>query len=244
MLIRRPTRPIPPPKTEIARRLEHVRLLSGLPSLRSFWARLAKEWPDADGAVSYEAARNYHYDREPSVAYIARVAVVFGFRLEWLISEKGAPTEQEEQLRLADARAREVSDPMGGATLAGLLEVLPAFPLQSQLTFEYRHLSAVSIKLALALIQRGDAEVADTYRRAGHLVGECIVAPLRILQAQFPIAERRLAQAYVTAAAHAVEIVADYARTDHLYQEDEMPEVKPEQESRRAPKAAKRKRRA
>jgi hypothetical protein len=179
--------------------------------LRSFWTRLADGWRDEDGRVGYEAARNYHYDREPSVAYLRRVASVFGYRLEWLVNEQGAPTEHEEQLRIADAAQHEIGGPMNAAAMTGVIETLSELPLQSHLVFEYRHLSAVAIKLALALSERGAPANADTYRRAGRLVGACISAPLSTLGAAFPSEEGRMAQAYVTAAAHAVEILVHYA---------------------------------
>ena len=211
MPVRRPAHPAPPPKIDSARRLEYARLRTGFPSLHSFWARLADGWRDDDGRVSYEASRNYHFDREAPVAYLKRVAAVFGFRYDWLIDDKGAPTEQEEQLRMADAAQHDIGGPMNAAAMRGVMETLSEMPLQSHLVFEYRHLSAVAIKLALALIERGAPPKADTYQHAGRLVGACISAPLSTLGAAFPNDEGRMAQAYVTAAAHAVEILVHYA---------------------------------
>ena len=88
-LMRRPSRPAPAPKTAMGRRLEEVRAHTGYPSLRSFWARLDEGWEEEDGRVSYEAARNYHYDRAPPVSYLVRVSDVFNVSLEWLATEKG-----------------------------------------------------------------------------------------------------------------------------------------------------------
>jgi hypothetical protein len=93
--IRRPARPAPPPKTETAKRLEHVRTQNGLPSLRSFWQRLQDGWEDG---ASYEAVRGYHWNREPPAAYLARVAQVFGVRLEWLITGTGPQTNLDAAL--------------------------------------------------------------------------------------------------------------------------------------------------
>lgn len=93
-------------KTEFARRLEYVRTKiveeEGLKdSLRAFWSELVED-PD-DAAFSYEAVRRYHYKtREPPLRYLNRVVEVFPrFRLEWLVSGEGPPTEEEyaEQLR-------------------------------------------------------------------------------------------------------------------------------------------------
>jgi hypothetical protein len=66
-----------------------------MPSLRSFWQRLREGWDDG---VSYEAVRGYHYDREPPAAYLARVAQVFGVRLEWLITGTGPQTNLDAAL--------------------------------------------------------------------------------------------------------------------------------------------------
>ena len=90
MLTRRPARPAPPPKRDISRRLEEVRAHTGYPSLRSFWARLAEDWTDEKARVSYEAARNYHYDRDPPVSYLVRVSEVFNVSLEYLATGLGA----------------------------------------------------------------------------------------------------------------------------------------------------------
>ena len=76
--------PNPPPKPGISERLERVRAHMGYQSKRAFWQRLCEGW---DEAVSYEAVRNYHYDREPPPSYLARVVRVFPeVRLEWLVT--------------------------------------------------------------------------------------------------------------------------------------------------------------
>lgn len=94
---RHPARRAPAPKTETAKRLEYVRALSRLPSLRAFHAHLAKNWQKTDGSVSYEAVRNYHYDREPPAQYLARVAAVFGVPLTWLVTGEGQPTTAHDE---------------------------------------------------------------------------------------------------------------------------------------------------
>jgi hypothetical protein len=78
----------------MAQRLEDVRARSGFPSLRSFWIHLADGWTKEDGWVSYEAVRNYHYDRDPPGAYVARVVEVFSdyCTAQWLLTGKGPVT--------------------------------------------------------------------------------------------------------------------------------------------------------
>ena len=97
------------------------------------------------------------------------------------------------------------------AAMEGLSERLP---VQPHLVFEYRTLSAVAVKLGSALAERrrGPAPT-ESYRLAGRLLGECVRAPLDILGiSHLPPQDSRIAQAYISAAAHAVEILAHYAR--------------------------------
>ena len=102
-------RQAPKPVTQMPQRLEAVRERAGIPSLRAFHKKLVdgrkdedgrelvEGWKDEDGRVSYEAVRNYHYDREAPAAYLARVAKVFGVRLLYLVANDGAMTDEEEQ---------------------------------------------------------------------------------------------------------------------------------------------------
>ena len=90
-------RAAPKPVTAMARRLEAVRERFGVPSMRAFHARLAEGW-EGDDVVSYEAVRNYHYDRAAPAAYLARVAAVFpGVRLLYLVAGEEPMLEEEEQ---------------------------------------------------------------------------------------------------------------------------------------------------
>lgn len=90
-------RPAPKPVSQMARRLEAVRERFGVPSLRAFHARLVDGWEGPE-VVSYEAVRNYHYDRDAPVAYLARVAAVFpGVRLAYLVSGQEPMMEEEQQ---------------------------------------------------------------------------------------------------------------------------------------------------
>ncbi len=96
--------PNPPPRRPTCSRLEHVRKHFGFSSLRSFWRALTEGWEHGDpvfgNPVSYEAVRNYHWNREASARYHARVAHVFSdVRLEWLITGEGEMLESEQAKR-------------------------------------------------------------------------------------------------------------------------------------------------
>lgn len=82
------------PERAISARLEHVRSRKGYKSRRAFWQALCDGWDDR---VSYEAVRMYHWKREPPPSYLARVAEVFGVRIEWLITGEGRVTVAEEE---------------------------------------------------------------------------------------------------------------------------------------------------
>jgi hypothetical protein len=96
----------------MAQRLEDVREHFRIPSIRAFHARLVEGWA-SDDAVSYEAVRNYHYDRDAPAAYLARVAKVFpGVRLEYLVTGDGEMTEEEEQAQSEVARVAAAVAPL------------------------------------------------------------------------------------------------------------------------------------
>lgn len=84
--------PNPDPKHPISKRLERVRTRFGIKSKRAFHRALKEGWDDP---VSYEALRNYHYDREPPPSYLARVAEAFDIRLAYLVAGDGPMTEGE-----------------------------------------------------------------------------------------------------------------------------------------------------
>lgn len=91
--------PKPAPTNEISARLEQIRDVNGI-TLKEFVERLNMPLDEGDTFVAnYSSARYYHYDREPPAPYLARVADVFGARLEWLITGRGEPTEMEAALR-------------------------------------------------------------------------------------------------------------------------------------------------
>lgn len=106
-------------------------------------------------------------------------------------------------------------DPKDRAALEGILS---STPLQSHRTYEYRALVPVVCKIADAMArQRDGREPLARIRLAGRLLGRCLDAPLRILGASdIPPHDRRIAQAYITAAAHAVELAAAYAKPQRI----------------------------
>lgn len=111
--------PNPDAKHPISARLEKVRAHFDVESKRAFHRRLSDGWGDS---VSYEAVRNYHYDREPPPSYLARVAEVFpDIRIEWLVAGKGEMTET------AQARRR---DPVSG-WMDSLRERLPSLSVMA-----------------------------------------------------------------------------------------------------------------
>lgn len=117
------------PATPVARRLEHVRHLHGVPTLRAFFDRLVEPRSPTDTyQLSYAAVRNYHFDREPPASYLARVAQVFGIKLEWLITGEGEPTaEREAAANLASTAARSLLE--NREVRREITEAFPAFAL-------------------------------------------------------------------------------------------------------------------
>ena len=79
------------PETQTANRLEFIRSKVQCDTLRDFWRELTK----GDYRVSYEAVRNYHYDREPPVDYLVQVSSVFDVNLRWLATGDGQPWPEE-----------------------------------------------------------------------------------------------------------------------------------------------------
>lgn len=72
------------PKGAIAGRLEHVRALHGVATLKDFHQRV-KDAAYSDEAVpSYAAVRTYHFDRDPPVSYLVLVSRAFDVSLRYL----------------------------------------------------------------------------------------------------------------------------------------------------------------
>lgn len=84
--MRKPMKPIHPVST----RLEQVREHFGVATVKDFWKELTQ---GRDYAVSYEAVRNYHFDREPPLDYLRQVHARFGVRLSWLVDGNGGMLE-------------------------------------------------------------------------------------------------------------------------------------------------------
>ncbi|CAN5872093.1 hypothetical protein BH11GEM2_BH11GEM2_06660 [soil metagenome] len=88
--MRKPSRSSPAPRTASAKALEYVRAHERIPSLRGFWETLGGK---ASG-VSYEAVRNYHYDRKAPMSYLLLVAKKFPrYSLEYLAGTSQLQTE-------------------------------------------------------------------------------------------------------------------------------------------------------
>lgn len=88
--------PAPAPRTELSRRLEQVRAFRRVETLLDFHETLTAATPNRPGFdVSYSAIRNYHYDRDPPLAYLQRVADVFDVSLGWLVTGAGSVAGKE-----------------------------------------------------------------------------------------------------------------------------------------------------
>jgi hypothetical protein len=84
---KRQGRPVGTPQPGIPARLEQIRNKHGVKSLSDFHERLMERRGEKDTFdVSYSAVRNYHADRDPPLAYLRRVAEVFGEDLGWLVT--------------------------------------------------------------------------------------------------------------------------------------------------------------
>lgn len=82
---------------------------------------------ELDGFPSYAAARNYEFDRDAPADYIARVAAVFGYDLEWLVFGTGSrfsASKQEEAVQLAQDLGEIIESAVGAA----LTEAFPPYP--------------------------------------------------------------------------------------------------------------------
>lgn len=125
----RHSQPIGRPTNPISERLEHVRRRAGFSTLKEFHAALVA--PQAPGEppfdVSYSAARNYHYDREPPPSYLARVCNVYSVNPTWLLLGSGDESIYHQRVvedlrHLADA----VNDALASALgeLPGLTQMM------------------------------------------------------------------------------------------------------------------------
>lgn len=164
--------PSPAPERPISRRLEDVRAHTGEPSIRAFHARLWEGW-GREERLSYEAARKYHYDRDPPVAYLARVCEVFPeVRLEWLATGAGAMLEEDEEARVRFSprvwhRIEQAEDGfLGGLMVAGWWGLPLTKEVRRRLSF-------------LRFLREGHQEGAR--EKAAEDVSRALVAPIEAL---------------------------------------------------------------
>lgn len=163
----------------------------------------------SDGGVRQYVDGNV---RNPRVELLRAFADVLGVRWQKIAHNEGAWTAEREELRGATEGATSGESRADALVRAGMESLLEAVPFKQHLVFEYRHLSQVVIKIGSTLAERGlDLSTEDCYRRAGRLLGEALAAPAQILGiGDDP--DERTAQAYITACAFAIELVAHHAR--------------------------------
>ena len=163
-----------------SRRLEHVRkTIAGGITLKEFHSRLFWLLQD-DGTrfdVSYSAARNYHYDREPPLSYINQVAKVFRLRPEWLLTEQGAVMKEE-----GASRAEPIQRLRIAVYNAFREELGPLIPIGVEGIDQIIH-TAVPI-IALLNKKRGDEHGLNEHTRyveAASSLGRAVASPLHQL---------------------------------------------------------------
>ena len=170
--------------------------------------------------ITYQTILSYFDGSStPSLEWLREAADLLTVCFDWLVLGRGEAKEMNEIIRVAHEQGARESEahPLDRAVLEGLTATVP---LQEHLEWEYRTLSAVAIKLGAALMERSDnseqlkgLSAEETYREAGRLVGEAVSGLLETLHAVIPPDEGPMAQVYVTAAAHAVDIIVPFAYT-------------------------------
>ena len=184
--MKRPSHPTPPPQTPQAKRLEYIRTQNGFLSLRSFRDRVVEGWRDGDGpmSVSYEAVRTYHYDAKTGAwaPYLARVAALFGYRVEWLITgEEPMYRGAAKALTPGPDRVREVAlkkvvllwmDTPGRA----LVDASPAW--LTSLTGAFMELAVDEMRKDPTLAD-DDARAEASFIELLEVIGKAVAAPLR-----------------------------------------------------------------
>jgi hypothetical protein len=188
---KRSARPNPRPTHPIARRLELVRERTGHGDLMSFWKALG----GTKSGTSYASARRYHFDREPSPDYLARVTATFPeYRLDWLIADRGAMTvaEEEERKRPAITPDPEQIQRTRMAVFQAFGEEAPGLRVIGVGAIDRLILPAVEevaswlgpAGLNLPGLEDGEGEQKGhrRYVEAARLLGRAVVAPLATLR--------------------------------------------------------------
>lgn len=111
---RRPSRPANAPTHPVAKRLEYVRNHYRVPSIKAFWQEVGKT-----AGCSYEAAKNYHTDREAPVSYLAAVLAAFpDVQAHYLLTGHGPRTKSMDRVLAAqDWTVGDVTDLRDNLTL-------------------------------------------------------------------------------------------------------------------------------
>jgi hypothetical protein len=192
----------------MARRLEHVRKLTGYErNLRAFWLTLGGR--EGTG-VSYESARYYHFDREASASYLARVVAVFpAIDFEWLGTGVGEPTKGA---RFEKDWAERADSLKGG--VKELARVLDAPNLATvAATVAMRTLA----RLSLALVELPTNNAAEGGRVGDELarrLAACIRAPIDLFEVRQDAFNQAQWEDYIVAVCLALEAMLRAPRLD------------------------------
>lgn len=211
-------------------RLREVLLSGPRPmSIRALGKELEERFPDVRGAT-YSSLRAYASEggvRHPRIDVLRAVGEILGVRWEKLAFNEGAWTEEEEAFRVtapreaSNAARAENARRLNQLGLESVQEELPEW-FTGHLVLEFRHIAAVVFRVAESF-RRSDPNASwdDCYRNAGKAVGRCIALPLGDLRVALPEGQSRMTQLYATAAAHSLEILADFAGTATDDQEED-----------------------
>ncbi len=191
--------PAPAPKRPISRRLEQVRAAKRVETLLDFHERLTE---DSGLEVSYSGVRNYHYDRDPPISYLERVAEVFKVRLAWLVTGERYMTDLEDFMQEEDA-PRDITELL---LQHSPNRSQPSKALRAQ--WEQSLMEALYARRLLA-IRQGDNPPGE--HQVSEDLSQMIFAPLRYWKPDI-MTERRYEQ-YVAAMLHAITLAIPDDRT-------------------------------
>lgn len=160
------------PETDTAGRLEFVRSKVQCNTLRDFWRELTR----GEYEISYEAIRNYHYDREPPVDYLVQVSNVFDVNLRWLATGAGQPWPEEPGIdRAAEEAAGEA---WRHEYEAGILEHLRSYETLPPLAVAVILRTCDRLYRDAQFRARMASKTGPTRSYIGRFVGKAIAGPL------------------------------------------------------------------